>query len=403
MSLEVQIRKKEADRTLKMNLRTEERFLSVLGEEGGGKTELLHCLSGLVLPDEGSISLNGRVLYDSLQKICIPAAERRAVLLPENYALFPGMTVEENLRLVLRETEKNVHRKERKLITTEKTAQLLKEYGLDGLGGCYPGELSRAQQLRAAMARTMAASPELVLLDNPFSKLDPYLRAELLTEIREKLSGEKKVTVVLATADRDEAYAMGGDIVSLENGVTGETKPRDFFFREPSTVGAALLSGCHNIAEARRLDAYHALVPAWGAVFVFAGKKAAAKQKGWEKLPEDLAAIGIREEDFRRELPKDATFGEYRCFTIHVERIEEELQNWKVWFTAGRLSKRRNFAGKASGESASSENGQGADERSGLFLWKISRREISREEIRGIRRLYIKNRQIMCLSDSKRG
>lgn len=402
MSLEVQIRKKEADRTLKMSLRTEERFLSVLGEESGGKTALLHCLSGLVLPDEGSISLNGRVLYDSLQKICIPPAERRTVLLPENYALFPGMTVEENLRLVLRETERNVHRKERKLITTEKTAQLLKEYGLDGLGGCYPGELSRAQQLRAAMARTMAASPELVLLDNPFSRLDPYLRAELLAEIREKLSGEKKVTVVLATADRDEAYAMGGDIVSLENGVTGEAKSRDFFFREPSTVGAALLSGCHNIAEARRLDAYHALVPAWGAVFVFAGKKAAAEQKGWEKLPEDLAAIGIREEDFRRELPKNAAFGEYRCFTIHVEKIEEELQNWKVWFTAGRLSKRRSFAGKASGGSAS-ENGQGTDERSGLFLWKISRREISREELRGIRRLYVKNRQIMRLSDSKQG
>ena len=395
MSLEVQIRKKEADRTLKMSLRTEERFLSVLGEESGGKTALLHCLSGLVLPDEGSISLNGRVLYDSLQKICIPPAERRAVLLPENYALFPGMTVEENLRLVLRETERNVHRKERKLITTEKTAQLLKEYGLDGLGGCYPGELSRAQQLRAA-------SPELVLLDNPFSRLDPYLRAELLAEIREKLSGEKKVTVVLATADRDEAYAMGGDIVSLENGITGEAKSRDFFFREPSTVGAALLSGCHNIAEARRLDAYHALVPAWGAVFVFSGKKAAAEQKGWEKLPEELAAIGIREEDFRRELPKDAAFGEYRCFTIHVEKIEEELQNWKVWFTAGRLSKRRSFAGKASGGSAS-ENGQGTDERSGLFLWKISRREISREELRGIRRLYVKNRQIMRLSDSKQG
>lgn len=402
MSLEVQIRKKEADRTLKMSLRTEERFLSVLGEESGGKTALLHCLSGLVLPDEGSISLNGRVLYDSLQKICIPPAERKAVLLPENYALFPGMTVEENLRLVLRETERNVHRKERKLITTEKTAQLLKEYGLDGLGGCYPGELSRAQQLRAAMARTMAASPELVLLDNPFSRLDPYLRAELLAEIREKLSGEKKVTVVLATADRDEAYAMGGDIVSVENGITGEAKSRDFFFREPSTVGAALLSGCHNIAEARRLDAYHALVPAWGAVFVFAEKKAAAEQKGWEKLPEDLAAIGIREEDFRRELPKDAAFGEYRCFTIHVEKIEEELQNWKVWFTAGRLSKRRSFAGKASGGSAS-ENGQGTDERSGLFLWKISRREISREELWGIRRLYVKNRQIMRLSDSKQG
>ena len=85
-----------------------------------------------------------------------------------------------------------------------------------------------------------------------------------------------------------------------------------------------------------------------------------------------------------------------------MEKIEEELQNWKVWFTAGRLSKRRSFAGKASGGSAS-ENGQGTDERSGLFLWKISRREISREELRGIRRLYVKNRQIMRLSDSKQG
>lgn len=399
MSLEVQIRKKEADRTLKMSLRTEERFLSVLGEESGGKTALLHCLSGLVLPDEGSISLNGRVLYDSLQKICIPPAERRAVLLPENYALFPGMTVEENLRLVLRETERNVHRKERKLITTEKTAQLLKEYGLDGLGGCYPGELSRAQQLRAAMARTMAASPELVLLDNPFSRLDPYLRAELLAEIREKLSGEKKVTVVLATADRDEAYAMGGDIVSLENGVTGEAKPRDFFFREPSTVGAALLSGCHNIAEARRLDAYHALVPAWGAVFVFTGKKTVPEQKGWEKLPEDLAAIGIREEDFRRELPENAVPGEFRCFSIRVQRIEEDLQNWKVWFATGRLSKKQKYAEKASGGHGFSEAAQSTDEPGELLLWKVPKREISREEIRRVRRLYVRNRQIMRLSD----
>ena len=95
MSLEVQIRKKEADRTLKMSLRTEERFLSVLGEESGGKTALLHCLSGLVLPDEGSISLNGRVLYDALPKARSTPAERRAVVWTENYALFRGMTVDD--------------------------------------------------------------------------------------------------------------------------------------------------------------------------------------------------------------------------------------------------------------------------------------------------------------------
>ena len=510
---------------LDVNFRAEGEILSILGGEGSGRTQLLSCLAGLRAPDEGSIVLNGRPLYDSLQKICLSPSRRKAGILLENYALFPEMTVEENIRLVLRETESHSEReggrkegrKERRLLVTTKTAELLKEYGLDGLGGCYPDELSRAQQLMAAMARMMAAEPELVLLDNPFAGLDPYLRAEFLQKIREKLAPEKGVTCVFATADRDEAYAMGGSIASLENGVCAGEKKRDLFFREPSTVGAALLSGCRNIAEAQRLDDFHALVPAWGAVFVFAGKKfesdidmslsnssigvdapaatfgktacadfasvrykfgsdidmslpnssigagafgktacadfASARDKkipragevippreanGWEKLPEDLAFVGIREEDFCRRIPDGKKAADFRRFRVFVQRVEEDPQNWKIWFATGREARRLELSGKSpEPDGTFAERTVGTDAEQGtapgtpgekdkkeekssdkrdagngeetakpakkLLLWKVSKRELSREEIRGIRRLYVENRQIMLLTASKRG
>lgn len=455
MSLEVHIRKKEQDRTLDVNFKAEREILSILGAEKSGRTELLSCLAGLRTPDEGSIVLNGRPLYDSLQKVCLSPAKRKAGFLPENYALFPEMTVEENLRLVLGEAEnhpnrtdgKKEGRKERKLLVTTRTTELLKEYGLDGLGGCYPDELSRAQQLMAAMARMMAAEPELVLLDNPFAGLDPYLRAELLQKIREKLMSEKGVTCVFATADRDEAYAMGGSIVSLENGACAGEKDRDLFFRAPETVGAALLSGCHNIAEAERLDDFHALVPAWGAVFVFPGKKKISQSKealspqeanGWERLPGDFAFVGIREEDFCRKIPEGRKKSDFRSFGVCVQQVEEDLQNWKIWFVTGREARRltlsgkgpefcggpreQNFkaeAGKSAGagtpggkdkkEDKSSDKismetgGRPAEPAKNLLLWKVSKRELSREEAWEVRRLYVENRQIMRLTAPKRG
>ena len=453
MSLGVHIRKKERDKTLDVNFRVEKGILSILGGSKSGKTELLSCLAGLRTPDEGSIVLNGKPLYDSLQKICVPPARRKIGLLPESYALFPEMTVEENLRLVLCETEnhsaqkagKKEGRKVKKLLVAMKTAELLKEYGLDGLGGCYPDELSRAQQLMAAMARMMAAEPDLVLLDNPFAGLDPYLRAELLQKLRDKLAQEQGVTCVFATADRDEAYAMGGNIASLENGVCAGEKKRELFFRAPETVGAALLSGCHNIARAERLDDYHALVLAWGAVFVFPGAKiilkageviTAREAKGWEELPRDLAFAGIREEDFCLRIPEGKSAADFRSFHVFVKRVEEDLQNWKIWFATGREARRLELSGQGSGRAFSGRTGetdttrksaaQASEEKdkkeeqlSGkkseesrnnteesvekLLLWKVSKREIPREELWNIRRLYVENRQIMRLTAPKRG
>lgn len=455
MSLEVHIRKKEQNRTLDVNFKAEKGILSILGETGSGKTELLSCLAGLQTPDEGSIVLNGRPLYDSLQKICLPPAQRKTGFLPESYALFPEMTVEENIRLVLGTAEnppgradgKKEGRRERKLLAAMRTTELLKEYGLDGLGGCYPDELSRAQRLMAAMARMMAAEPELVLLDNPFAGLDPYLRAELLQRIREKLTSEKGVTCVFATADRDEAYAMGGSIVSMENGACTGEKKRDLFFHAPETVGAALLSGCHNIAKAERLDDFHALVPAWGAVLVFSGEKripqageAVSPQEahGWEELSGDFAFVGIREEDFCLRIPEGRKAADFRRFPVLVQRVEEDLQSWRIWFATGREARRLELSGKASGSGSSSSepnagtetereaatgNLEGKDKKNGessdkadkeggrsseepaesLLLWKVSKREISREEIWRIRRLYIENRQIMRLTAPKRG
>lgn len=444
MSIEVQIRKKEQNRTLDVSFATEGRILTLLGAAGSGKTQVLRLLAGLEAPDEGSILLNGEKVFDSLGGIR-NWKKHRIVLLPRGYALFPELTVEENIRLVLGENENRSEKKGRKLLISTKTAQLLSEYGLDGLGGCRPCELSAPQQLMAAMARTMAAKPELVLLDNPFAGLDPYLRAQLLQTIRDKLLKAGGPGVVLATPDPDEAYAMGGEIACLEEGRCLGVKERELFFREPRTVGAALLSGCHNIAEAVRLDDWHALVPDWGAVFVFlkkkhaapgkedsaegkkegtgehSGQEAALEQTGhrWEKLPAEPLFLGIREENFLRELPEGARKEEYFRFRVHVMRIEEDLWNWNIFFCTGRTARlmekkhpsQETVSGEASGErSEASERklSQGREFEKdaeapapALLLWKVSKREMTRKEIGKIKRLYVENRQIMRLTGEK--
>ncbi len=159
---------------------------------------------------------------------------------------------------------------------------------------------------------------------------------------------------------------------------------------------------------------------------------------GWEKLPEDLAFVGIREEDFCRRIPDGKKAADFRRFRVFVQRVEEDTQNWKIWFATGREARRLELSGKSpepdgtfaegtAGTDAEQNTAPGtpgekdkkeeksSDKRNAgngketakpakkLLLWKVSKRELSREEIRGIRRLYVENRQIMLLTASKRG
>lgn len=310
MSLEVQIRKKLNSGTmLNVSFEVSEGNCALLGESGSGKSAVLRCIAGLETPDEGRIVLDGEVLYDSLQKINLPPQKRRIGYLFSGYALFPDMTVEENLHMALLAGGRDAMRQETigagsRTALVVATNNYLHDYHLDGLGGYYPEELSLVQQQRAAMARLMAATPRLVLLDDPFQRLNAYQKADMLEEVRDLLAG-KKHPCVFASEDRDEVYAMGGSICVLHDGRSQMAQKKDDFFRHPETISGALLAGVRNVVNVRMLNEYHAVSDDWGIVFCFREKETdrledtawtGGKDNASDNKWEDASAADLKDE-----------------------------------------------------------------------------------------------------------
>lgn len=163
MSLEVRIRRTLRDFSLETAFTTSDGVLGILGASGCGKSMTLRCIAGVETPDEGRIVLNGRVLFDSAAGVNLPPRQRRVGYLFQSYALFPHMTVEENIACALG-WEKD--RKKR----AGTIASLVGRFRLEGLEKRYPGQLSGGQQQRVALARILAYEPEALLLDEPFRR-----------------------------------------------------------------------------------------------------------------------------------------------------------------------------------------------------------------------------------------
>ena len=160
MSLYVDIRKKLGGFTLETQFEAADGVTGILGASGCGKSMTLRCIAGIVKPDEGYIELDGKVLFDSREKINLRPQERHVGLLFQNYALFPNMTVEKNILCGVRSKDKR-----------EKAAALadaLRRFRLEGLEKRYPAQLSGGQQQRVALARILCSQPEAILLDEPF-------------------------------------------------------------------------------------------------------------------------------------------------------------------------------------------------------------------------------------------
>lgn len=302
MSLEVRIRKKIKGGVLDVSFHSPGGTFALLGEKDGILSLTLRCIAGIETPDEGRIALDDTVLFDSLAGINLPPAKRRVGYLFPGGALFPTLTIEQNIRLALlgggiglvqEEGAKQV----RPAVVDTKVQEFLREYHLDGLGGNYPKDLSLIQQQQAAFARMMAGNPRLILLDDPFGALDGYRKAEVLHEMQGIVEG-KGIQAVLASTDLDEVYAMGDSIAAIRGGKSEPMQGKEEFFAHPGTVQAAILVGVRNIGEARLLDPYHALVPAWGTLFCFRNDKGEPV-----KLPADLKAIGIHAGDFMTAQP----------------------------------------------------------------------------------------------------
>jgi molybdate transport system ATP-binding protein len=181
MELEVSIRKKLREFTLNGDISVGRECLGLMGPSGSGKSMLLKCIAGIETPDEGRIVLNGNVLYDSEDKICVAPQKRKIGYLFQGYALFPNMTVEQNIRTGL---------KAKKLPETEvqkHTEKMMKIFQIENLKKAYPRQLSGGQKQRVALARLFAYEPDVILLDEPFAALDEELKEQLQEELKSLL------------------------------------------------------------------------------------------------------------------------------------------------------------------------------------------------------------------------
>jgi molybdate transport system permease protein len=255
MSLEVSIEKNVAGFQLSVAFVAEGAPLGVLGPSGSGKTMGLRAIAGLETPDRGRIVLQGRVLFDSERGINLPARERRVGLLFQNYALFPHLTVAENIAFGLRHLEEA----ERKRRVTEQLAAA----HLSGFSDRYPATLSGGEQQRVALARALAIEPEALLLDEPFSALDTHLRSALERQLRETLQRYRGATLFVSH-NLEEAYRVCENLAVLSSGSVAAYGPKEEIFRHPPTLEVARVTGCKNFSAARRLPDGRVEALDWG-------------------------------------------------------------------------------------------------------------------------------------------
>lgn len=278
MSISVEIKKKFKDFSLDVSFDMDKERLGLLGASGCGKSMTLKCIAGIEKPDEGRIVIHDRVLYDSKKKINLSPQKRNVGYLFQSYALFPNMTVEENIACGLKCGKKEKQR------IIEKQLELLR---IEEYQKRYPWQLSGGQQQRVALARILAYEPEVLLLDEPFSALDYYLKDQLQQELLETLEfyhGD----IIMVTHSRDEVYRFCEKMVVVDKGkvlVTGGTKE---LFSDSRKLAAARLTGCKNISKIKLITENSFYATDWGVTF-----------HTTKKIPEDTTYIGIRAHDLR--------------------------------------------------------------------------------------------------------
>lgn len=275
--LEVTVKKKLCRFALDVSFEAGRGCLGILGPSGCGKSMTLKSIAGIVTPDSGRISSGDRILYDSSQRINLKPQKRRVGYLFQNYALFPNMTAEQNIACGL---DKKDPRRE------EKVARMIRRFRLEGMEKSYPGTLSGGQQQRVALARILAYEPDVLLLDEPFSAMDAYLREGMRLQLANVIREYEGVTV-LVTHDRDEAYQLCDRLMLLKEGAVLEEGKTQVLFDAPVNAGTARLTGCKNLSRFRKIGDYRVEALDWGVTLATD-----------RKVTGDMSYVGIRAHDF---------------------------------------------------------------------------------------------------------
>ena len=258
MALSVQIEKRLGSFQLKAAFTAEPgEILALLGPSGCGKSMTLKCIAGIEKPDQGRIELDGRVLFDKAAGIDLPPQARGVGYLFQQYALFPNMTVAQNIQAGVRRQEKALRQ--------AALQELLALLRLEGLENRRPAQLSGGQQQRVALARILASQPAAILLDEPFAALDSFLKWQLEQEIARVLAAFGG-PCIWVSHDRDEVYRNCGRMCMMEAGKTQPPREKHQLFQDPRTLSAARLTGCKNFVQAQPQEEGNLYLPPWDMV-----------------------------------------------------------------------------------------------------------------------------------------
>ena len=215
----------------------------------------LRCIAGIVKPDKGKIISNGKVFFDSEKKINLTPQQRNIGFLFQNYALFPHMSVKQNIQLGIEKLSKEEK--------DEITKKYLKKFRLAGFEDRYPWQLSGGQQQRIALARALCLNPDILILDEPFSALDYHLRSNMENELCEILK-DFDGNVLFVTHDISEAYRISDDIIVFDNGLSLPKRTKNELFVHPSCMTEAVITGCKNISSCDIINTNTVFAKDWG-------------------------------------------------------------------------------------------------------------------------------------------
>ena len=264
MELIVDIKKRLGDFTLESRFSAGAGVTGLLGASGCGKSLTLKCIAGVERPDEGHIELDGRVLFDSDKRVDLPPQKRQVGYLFQNYALFPNMTVEQNIA------------------AGGEAGGRAEAFGRTQCLNRLPRQISGGQQQRTALARILASRPLALLLDEPFSSLDSYMKWQIEMDLMGRLD-QFGGPVLLVTHSRDEVCRQCRRVCVMDQGRSQPMQSVEQLLRSPQTLSACRLSGCENLSPIRLEENGSLTALDWGLTLRRTGP-----------LPQGAAYLGVR-------------------------------------------------------------------------------------------------------------
>jgi molybdate transport system ATP-binding protein len=251
--IQVRIRKhfapsrESAEFTLDVDFQAAAGVTALFGPSGAGKTITLDCIAGFVRPAEGRIQLDEAVLFDHAAAVHLPPRERRCGYVFQNYALFPHLTLRENLEFAA----ERIPRLERH----RRVSEMIERFRLADAAGRKPYELSGGQKQRCSIGRALLAAPKLLLLDEPARGLDAPLRSEFYSVLRQ-VRAEFSTPILLVSHDLNECFELAGEMLVIRGGSLVQAGPPRTIVEQPANVEVARLLGLYNLmpVEIRALD-----------------------------------------------------------------------------------------------------------------------------------------------------